>query len=229
MSRRVSDVVHAHLLRLIVSGRVGPGGRLPPERTLADDLGVSRSAVREAVQRLGQEHLVTMRQGDGTRVEDLRAVGGPSLLPVLLHDDDGHLDPVLAADVLDLRRVIGMDMAELAASGASSRTVDRLGQVLADLGQAQSTDARLAATITWWERVVEAADNLALRLTANATLRAGNLVLAAAPDAFPIGPTPQGCTRLLGAVASGRSDLAREAADDLLSGDRDRVRRSLGI
>lgn len=226
MATRVSDVVHAHLLRLIVSGRVGPGERLPPERTLADDLEVSRSAVREAVQRLGQEHLVTMRQGDGTRVEDLHRVGGPSLLPVLLQTPDG-LDRDLADDVLELRRVIGMDMAELAATGASSRTVDRLGQVLADLGGARTDDERLAATITWWDRVVEAADNLALRLTANATFAAGNLVLAAAPDAFPPGPAPSGCTRLLGAVASGRSDLARSAADDLLTDDRDRVLQSL--
>ena len=224
---RVSDGVHDHLLGLILRGTVGPGERLPPERTLADDLGVSRSAVREAVQRLAQARLVEMRQGDGTRVRDVLSVGGPSLIPRLLRTDDGGWDPDVATDVMELRRVLGVDMAELAAAGARSRTVDRLGQSLAALGSARTPAERVAATVTWWDRVVAAADNVALRLTANATFAATDPLLHHAASAFVPGPTDPAHTALLSAVASGRRDAARAAADELLDADATRVRSVL--
>src|SRR3954462_5974607 len=47
-----------------------PGESLPSERRLAEVLGVSRPAVREAIKRLTQAGLVEVRQGDATTVRD---------------------------------------------------------------------------------------------------------------------------------------------------------------
>ena len=54
----------------IIQGRVGPGSRLPNERQLAVDLGVSRGAVREAIKVFQTQGIVTSRvgQGGGTRI-----------------------------------------------------------------------------------------------------------------------------------------------------------------
>ena len=41
--------------------------KLPPERKLAEDLGVNRASLREAIKALEQMGLVKTRQGDGTR------------------------------------------------------------------------------------------------------------------------------------------------------------------
>lgn len=54
------------LIDYILSGEVAPGTRMPSERQLASDLGVGRSAVREALKSLGLLGLVEVRQGDGT-------------------------------------------------------------------------------------------------------------------------------------------------------------------
>lgn len=224
MSRdRVSDRVHDHLLRRIAAGLFAPGERLPPERTLADDLGVSRPAVREAVQRLAQANLVDMRQGDGTRVLDVAATAGPDLLTVLVRDEGGQIVPHLARSLLDLRRMFNTDAAALAAVGASPRTVDRLGQALGDLGQARSEAAVLAAVETFWQRVVAAADNLPLRLTANAIRPHVHAVLEVGVKAFTVGSPPPAYGELLGAVASGRVSAARTLADALLAADTGRV------
>ncbi|WP_267313314.1 FadR/GntR family transcriptional regulator [Nitrogeniibacter mangrovi] len=52
----------------IRDGRLAPGGRLPTEKTLASEFGVSRAVVREAVSRLKAEGLITTRQGAGAFV-----------------------------------------------------------------------------------------------------------------------------------------------------------------
>ncbi|HEY0700621.1 MAG TPA: GntR family transcriptional regulator [Micromonospora sp.] len=49
-----------------------PGSRLPTERAMAEQLGVSRATVREALNRLERDGLVNRRQGDGTYVAEPR-------------------------------------------------------------------------------------------------------------------------------------------------------------
>ncbi|MEV7520768.1 PLP-dependent aminotransferase family protein [Streptomyces sp. NPDC091371] len=52
------------------SGRLAPGTRLPPYRTLAADLGLARNAVADAYAELVAEGWFTARQGSGTRVAE---------------------------------------------------------------------------------------------------------------------------------------------------------------
>ena len=57
-----------HVLRMIRSGQLEPGGALPAERTLAEMLGVSRLTVRKALDSLVAEGVLLRRQGSGTFV-----------------------------------------------------------------------------------------------------------------------------------------------------------------
>jgi GntR family transcriptional regulator/MocR family aminotransferase len=52
------------------SGRLAPGTRLPPYRSLAADLGVARNTVADAYAELVAEGWLTARQGSGTRVAE---------------------------------------------------------------------------------------------------------------------------------------------------------------
>jgi DNA-binding FadR family transcriptional regulator len=65
---RVSDRVADMILARIASGEWGPGSRLPGERNLAEEFGVSRVSVRAALQGLKTRGLVAAVQGGGTRV-----------------------------------------------------------------------------------------------------------------------------------------------------------------
>src|SRR3546814_14386181 len=67
---RVADRIASELLRMISSGELAPGERLPGERQLADMMGVSRVSVRAALQQLKAQGLVTAVQGGGTRITD---------------------------------------------------------------------------------------------------------------------------------------------------------------
>src|SRR6476620_5238108 len=56
---------------MIVDGRLEPGDRLPPEQELAEQLGLSRGSLREAVRALAQIKVLDVRRGDGTYVRSL--------------------------------------------------------------------------------------------------------------------------------------------------------------
>jgi GntR family transcriptional regulator len=60
--------IEAQLIAQIESGAVGPGDRLPPERELAADLGVSRMTVRQAFDALARRGMVERGVGRGTFV-----------------------------------------------------------------------------------------------------------------------------------------------------------------
>jgi GntR family transcriptional regulator len=66
--RRLSFSVRDELAGRITSGAIPPGSRLPPEPQLAEDLGVSRATLREALRSLEEDGFVTRRRGAGTFV-----------------------------------------------------------------------------------------------------------------------------------------------------------------
>jgi 2-aminoadipate transaminase len=80
----------------IVSGQIPPGVRLPPERTLAAQLGVNRSTVVTAYDELAADDLISGRVGDGTVVvyqPDIRAQSGRAVSWQALFSDGADLSP----------------------------------------------------------------------------------------------------------------------------------------
>ena len=71
--RKLSDQVLDRLRDMILSGEVKAGDPLPSERALMDRFGVGRPAVREALQSLQQNGLITITHGERTRVNAIDA------------------------------------------------------------------------------------------------------------------------------------------------------------
>src|SRR5512135_627319 len=93
------------LRRAILRGELAVGERLPPERELAAQFGVSRLTLRAALATLDAAGLISVRHGSGYVVRDFVRDGGPDLLPGLadLASERGDLPPI-AADLLRVRR-----------------------------------------------------------------------------------------------------------------------------
>ncbi len=66
---RLSDRVAAQLRALIAQHGLAADARLPAERTLALQLGVSRTVLREAIAQLASQGLLRARAGGGTYVQ----------------------------------------------------------------------------------------------------------------------------------------------------------------
>jgi GntR family transcriptional regulator, transcriptional repressor for pyruvate dehydrogenase complex len=172
--RSVPDEVFDQLVGDIVAGGLHAGDALPSERRLAEVLGVSRPAVREALQRLSHAGLIDVRQGDTTRVRDYRRSGGLDLLPRLLADEHGpRLDVVRS--VLEVRLTLAPDVARRCAQHRGDDELRRLHVLLAQLDEA-GTDAAAAQAHAdaLWDAVVDGSGNVVYRLLFNA-LRAAYL------------------------------------------------------
>src|SRR3954467_13802261 len=67
----LTDDAIERIRELIRSGQLPPGSQLPPEQKLADQLGLSRNSMREAVKALQLVRVLDARPGDGTYVTSL--------------------------------------------------------------------------------------------------------------------------------------------------------------
>jgi GntR family transcriptional regulator len=66
MKKRLSFRIRDELVARIASGRIAPGSKLPPEPELAEEMGVSRATLREALRSLEEDGFVTRTRGAGT-------------------------------------------------------------------------------------------------------------------------------------------------------------------
>jgi len=119
------EPVAEQIQRLIASGALSPGDRLPPERELAAKFGVGRSSLRDAIRTLEVMGIVESRHGRGTVVRDLStdALVVP-LASVLAHKRE------LVAELLDVRRMIEPALAARAAANATEEELSRLEDIL---------------------------------------------------------------------------------------------------
>jgi DNA-binding FadR family transcriptional regulator len=214
--RSVPEDVFEQIVSEVLSGDMQPGEALPSERRLAEVLGVSRPAVREALKRLIASGLVEVRQGDATTVRDFRRHAGLDLLPRLLLRD-GQVDVAVVRSILETRLHNGPKVAELAARRAGSGAADALDATVDELARADDAVARQRHALTFWDLVVDGADSIAFRLMYN-TLRATYepaLDALAVMMADEVG-RPDAYRRVAQAIRSGDPELAERAARDLL-------------
>lgn len=213
--RSVPDDVFDQLLGEVTTGELAPGAPLPSERRLAEVLGVSRPAVREALQRLAHAGLVDVRQGESTTVRDYRRTGGLDLLPRLLLRR-GELDVAVARSVLEARLLIGPKVAELA-TVRGPVDEERLRGLVRALSATDDPVTRQRLALEFWEVVVEAADSIAFRLMFN-SLRAAYEPTLDALATLMAAEVEQVAryADLVDALASGDGDQARARAVQLL-------------
>jgi len=157
---RLSDTIVEQLEDMIVKGILKPGDRLPTERALAEQMGVSRPSLREALTRLEAKGLILSRRGEGTFVTDLLSAGFKNPLVDLLQKD-----PEAMFDVLELRR--GLE--ELAAAYAAKRAtpadrslIERRYNALVANRQRGELETEAKADAEFHIAIAEASHNVAL-------------------------------------------------------------------
>lgn len=135
-SRRLYQQIADQLRNMIDSGEFPPGSYLPPERELAQQFGVSRTSLREALIALEVIGLVRVRVGDGVMVLARANGAGDAAHRVIdeaAHSTPWEIDPELQAELgvpdfdvevppfalLQARRLVEPEAAALAAENAS--------------------------------------------------------------------------------------------------------------
>jgi DNA-binding FadR family transcriptional regulator len=151
------EIALKHLRAAIAAGDMAESGRLMPERMLASDLGVSRRAVRRALDVLEEEGVLTRRQGHGTFVAG-NGVAGNGAAPAI--DPLARLQALNnPVDVIEVRLTLEPALARLAAMRASQCDIDRLVKIAEETGTAGSPGDYERADAAFHRRIAEAARN----------------------------------------------------------------------
>ncbi|KKF03647.1 FadR/GntR family transcriptional regulator [Mycolicibacterium obuense] len=214
--RSVPEDVFDQIVADVLSGEMQPGEALPSERRLAEVLGVSRPAIREALKRLAAAGLVEVRQGDATTVRDFRRTAGLDLLPTLLMRG-GDLDLDVVRSIVETRLHNGPKVAELAAQRGGPGARESLDGALAALADEPDPVVAQRYALDFWDNVVDCADSIAFRLMFN-TLRATYEPVLPALAAVMAAEVERidDYRALADAVIGGDADAARAAAQRLL-------------
>ena len=165
----VTDHAIDQIKRMIVSGELQPGERLPKEADLAAHLGLSRSSLREAVRALTLIRILDTRQGDGTYVTSLQPEVLSEALSFLV---DFHRDHTVL-DLLEVRRLLEPGATAMAAQRIDEEQLDELERLLDQAGDC-STVEEFVTNDAAFHRTISAAS--------------GNVVLASLLDSLS-GPT----------------------------------------
>jgi DNA-binding FadR family transcriptional regulator len=214
--RSIPEHVFEQIMSDVLSGEMAPGELLPNERKLAEVLGVSRPAVREALTRLNAAGLIEVRHGDATTVRDYRRHAGLDLLPRLVLRGD-ELDLAVVRSILEARLHNGPKVAELAAERSGPQAAAVLDDAVDALAAEEDPVQRQRAALTFWDHVVDAADSIVFRLmfnTLRATYEPALEALATVMSAEV--SRPELYRRVTQAIAAGDSAGAGRAATELL-------------
>ena len=124
--KKISDQVFDQLRELIFRGELKPGQKIMTERELSEALGVSRTSVRDAINKLVVMGLLEQRQGQGTFV----CVPGSNLNPLakVMQNQDASL-----VDLLEVRMGLECNTAAYAAQRAVDEDIQFLTRQISEM------------------------------------------------------------------------------------------------
>lgn len=125
--RRISSQVFEQIRELIYRGEFKPGQQIPPERELAASMKVSRTSVRNAIEKLVQLDLLRQVQGQGTFVSSPDQRSGNPLAAVM------NTDEATFHDLLEVRIGLECTAARLAARRATTQDIIAIEKTLQEM------------------------------------------------------------------------------------------------
>jgi DNA-binding FadR family transcriptional regulator len=189
----IADTIFADLRRQILAGELQAGERLAGERELAQKYGTNRNTLREAVRKLEQARLVTVRHGQGVTVADFRKTGTLELLvPFLMSGNDSGEVAHIILDVLEPRVMLLEYATRLAARRADKADIDRLrdiGDLLISAFDRGDPVVVARGFQRWLDALIDAGHSVTVRWFANPMLDAYREMLDRLPSLWILEPS----------------------------------------
>ena len=152
--RRLSDKVADLLLEGIIARRLKPGERLPSERELGEQFGVSRTVIREAVRALAAKGVIDVRTGSGLRVAAVHPSTVSESMSLFLRGST--LD---YPKVHEVRAMLEVEMAGLAAQRATDEDIAELRGVCARMEAETDVEAASRHDVEFHRAIARATHN----------------------------------------------------------------------
>ncbi|MDZ7833395.1 MAG: FadR/GntR family transcriptional regulator [Desulfobacterales bacterium] len=227
-TERLKDVCVARFEALILSGAVRVGEKLPPERDMAQQLGVSRPVVHDALVDISAKGLISMIPRQGAVVNDYRREGSLTLLNSLLNYNEGKLDPKLLDGLLNMRMLFETENARLAAKNRTDEHLEQFRELRKrEAGaSANDVDALVALDFEFHLLLAMATDNLLYPLLLNSFKPIyTNLARQFFRNPEVVASVFDYHGQLATAIEAGDGELAEAVMREMLANGEDRLRQ----
>lgn len=213
----LSDELADRLLNAIIDGTYPPGAALPPEGELAEQSGMSRLSVREAIKVLRTQNIVRIQRGRGTYVNP---PGQWTALDPLIRAAASapKSSRMISERLIEARRLIEIGAIELAASRRTEEDLAQLRDLLQDMrkgADAGDVAAFVEADIAFHDTVMRASGNAFIPLMFEPF---GRLLYEGRRETSAVAEIREHAiahhTQILQALETGDPALARKAMDD---------------
>jgi len=131
----LKEICVQEILTKILSGELKPGDRLPPERELAEAMGISRSSVNHGIMELETMGFLSITPRRGTVVNDYRTHPTPQSLAAVMRYSSVQMEEALFSDLMDTRLLIEVESARLACTNIYDTTVEKMRKLVEELTQ----------------------------------------------------------------------------------------------
>jgi GntR family transcriptional repressor for pyruvate dehydrogenase complex len=224
----LANRVTRQMEHLIVEGHLKPGDRLPAERELAQQFGVSRTVVREAVRALVAKGLLEVRPGSGTVVSSPTKDAVAQSMSLLLRTAQLEID---YDKVHEIRRILEVEIAALAAQRRTRQDLERMEEILRKASEIEEDRNCFAeCDVAFHAALARATHNELFSVLLDSVV---DIMLKVREMGFSVPGTPARAFRyhqaILEQIKAGDPERARQAMREHLIESEDTMRRALTL
>jgi GntR family transcriptional repressor for pyruvate dehydrogenase complex len=160
---KVYEQVVEQIKGMIANGTLKKGDKLPSERDLVEQLQVSRTSIREALRAMEIIGLIECRQGGGNYVRESfeNNLFEPLSVMFMLEKRD-------PSEIIELRKIIEVENAALAAKRITDEELEELGVIIEDLKNSENEEIAVKADKKFHYAVARASKNTLILAVLNA-------------------------------------------------------------
>jgi GntR family transcriptional repressor for pyruvate dehydrogenase complex len=147
------EVIIQQIKSQIKKGILKPGEKLPSERKLADQLGVSRASIREAIQALAFSGYLEVIQGKGTYILEI-AIKYDEIVNFFSEFSNYSLD-----DLMEARIMLEGEFARLAALNASQEEIDIIEKIFNEIAKSNDLNSFVVKDLEFHLTIAKATHN----------------------------------------------------------------------
>jgi len=126
--RKISEEIVNQIKTVILEGKLKPGDKIPPERELINQLGVSRISIREALKNLESMGFIDIRQGNGSYVRSIVTDRVKDPLNIMIRE---NVEKIF--ELADVRKELEAWSAYHAAQRATQSEIEALGKITREM------------------------------------------------------------------------------------------------